>query len=247
MDSIDKIVDDLVRKLKGIMDGANNWNNKDGGKRNKLAADAATNNWNDGRELMLQPNSTIPNKLMELYDHVKYWEDKYNNVWGGHDNGYAGWCHGQAKEFYFAAITQCRRLGMEITKVNTDMVAIFQSLHARPGGDDSYKLEVELKSGYARENSVEAELHTKITAEAKASATYLAASVEATVGAEVSSSIKASSSISNTGERKEVYTINLNLRLPVFVYQTSFSAIMADGTTIKGWGAGYIVSLKPIA
>merc|ERR1712232_205348 len=82
-DSVDKIVDDLVRKLKAILDGANNWNEKDGGRRNELAVEAAKNNWTDARELQLQSNSPIPNKLKELYEHTKYWEDKFNNVWGG--------------------------------------------------------------------------------------------------------------------------------------------------------------------
>merc|ERR1712021_54136 len=223
------------------------WNSKDGGKRNKLAEQAANNNWTDANELEQLPNSAIPNKLKELYDHAKHWEDKFNNVWGGHDNTYAGYCHGQAKAFYHAAIIACKALGELITTVNTDVVSIFSNLHRRPGGDDTYELKANIKSGYARTDKVEAELHTKITAEAKASATNLATTVEGSVGSEVSASIKASASISNTAERSQETTIHLNLREPVYVYQTSYSAIMADGTTIKGWGAGYIISNKPIA
>lgn len=242
MDSIDKIVDDLVRKLKAIMDAAVNYNEKDGGKRNSQAAHAATNNWNSAKELHLGANSTVPNKLKEQYDYTKYWEDKFNNVWGGHENTYAGYCHGQAKNFYYDAIRACKSLGETITSVNSAMVLQFTSPQGRPGENNIFEAEVEITSGYSRTTSVEAELHTKISAEAKASADYLAASVESSVGSEIAASIRGSAQISNSQEKTEKIKITLNLETPAYVYQTCFNAIMADGTTIKGWGTGYIVS-----
>lgn len=185
--------------------------------------------------------------MNELYEHTKYWENKFNNVWGGHDNTYAGWVHGQAKEAYFSAMIALRKLGMEITSMSTNMVPIFQNLHGRPDAGNSYELEVNIKSGYARETKLDAELHTKFYAEVKASGKAFAADVEGTVGSEVSASIRASSTVSNTAEKSEKVSIKLNLSKPVYVYQISFSAVMADGTTIKGWGAGYVVSELPIA
>ncbi len=244
-DPIDEIVDDVVSKLKSIMDAANRFYKKEPTRRNEQAVQAASNNWNSARELKLQPNSTIPNKFMEKYEHTKKWEKQFND-WGGHNNTYAAYCHGQAKEIYFEALQKLKDLGETISTVTTNMVSKFQSIDPRPGSS-SYEHVVEIKSGYARTTTLEKELHTKIVAEAKASANFFASSVEASLGTEVASAIKGSSSIINSQERSEKVTITLNLEEPVYVYQTSFAAVMADGTTLNAWGTGYIISSKPIA
>lgn len=214
--------------------------------RNKLAVKASTDNWTNARELSLLPNnSTVPDKLNELYEQAKKLEDKFNNELGEAIHTLAGWCHGEAKEFYYKAILQCKKMGLLITRVNISMVSRFTNTHARPG-ENSFNTDVVTKSGYARTTLVEAELHTKISAEAKASATNLATTVEGSIGAEVAASIKGSSTITNSAERTTTDKINLSLCSPVYVYQTNFAALMADGTTISGWGTGHIVSPVPI-
>mmetsp|Transcript_19166 Transcript_19166/g.27724 ORF Transcript_19166/g.27724 Transcript_19166/m.27724 type:complete len:170 (+) Transcript_19166:397-906(+) len=119
MDSVDRIVDHVIRRLQGVKDGAQHWNDNESTRRNMLALQASNNNLNEAREIKMLANSQIPNKLQERYNHCKYWENQFNEGWGGHDNTYAGWCHKEAKDAYYDAILECKALGETVTRVLT--------------------------------------------------------------------------------------------------------------------------------
>jgi len=244
--SVDKVLEILIKRLQTLKNDANSYYSKHGGRRNELALEASTNNLQDANELRTLSNSKVPNRLNALYKHTKEQEHQFNKVWGGDDNTYAGYCHGQAKKAYYHAILQCKALGETITNTNAKMVAIFQNLASIPGANQ-FEKEVSVKSGYARTTKVESELHTKIAAQVDASMNKLVARVRATVSAEIRAALKGSVAIQNTAERTDRQRITLDLTSPVYVYQVQYSSVMADGSTLASWGAGWIVSPKPIA
>merc|ERR1711872_315518 len=90
---VDKVIDKLIHTLNKVRSDAILNVRRGNTKRNKLALEAATNNWNEARELKMLPQSAIPNRLKNRYDHTKWWEHRFRKEIGGHDHLYAAECH----------------------------------------------------------------------------------------------------------------------------------------------------------
>lgn len=242
--TVANVLDILIAKLQTLEDDASSYYKKDGSRRNWLARQASTNNLEDAKEMRKLSNSKVPNKLDDRYEHTKWQENQFNNVWGGDENTYAGYCHGQAKKAYFHAILQCKALGKIITNTNVKMVSVFKNLHSLPG--NKFEKEVYVKSGYSRSTKVESELHTTVAAQASASMNNFVAKVRASASVEVKAALMGSIAIQNTAERTTRQKITLDLTSPVYIYQTQYSSVLADGSILDCWGAGWIISKKPI-
>lgn len=245
-DPVEAVVDDLVRHLKTVKDGADGWYKKERTRRNELAKQAANNNYNDGKELRLLDSSAVPGKLKEKYDHTKKWEHKFNNEWGGWDNEYAGYCHGQAKDFYYNAMIALKKQGLTVSKSSANLVSIFSNIKGLPNKGQT-RIKIKKKSGYQRDKSVSGELHTKVAASCSTAADTMIAKSSAKFSAEIQASIRGNMAISNTAEKTEEVEIEVDFSGPFYIYQQLFQNVLGNGQTLNCWGSGgIIISPKPL-
>jgi len=243
--AVDKVLDKLIKKLEVVKNQASYFERTQPCKRHRLALEAATNNWNDAMAIKMLSSSQVLNRLKNRYEHTKYWEHYFNVVVGGYEHTYAGECHGKAKIAYYEAYLECKELGKKIISGNVKMVSIFQNLYPIHG-KIHWEKEITIKSGYSRQEKVEADLHTKIAAQVETSMDEFVAKEKASISAEIAAALKATIAIQNTAERIEKQKIVLDMTSPVYVYQVQYANVMADGSTLACWGAGWIVSTKPI-
>ena len=99
---VDYILDELVSKLREVKGGAEAWRRKENTRRNQLALEAASNNLDDAQSILSMDVYLMAEKLHERYEHTKYWEAQFRKK-GGFDNGYAEFCHREAKDAYHRA------------------------------------------------------------------------------------------------------------------------------------------------
>lgn len=248
---VSNILDNMIAELERIFHGAKNHKEETNSRRNRLAFEAANNNLNDARGVRHLRNSEVVDRLRALFEHTKYWEHRFIHYWGAQwwvpyaefNNAYAGWCHGEAKKYYNEALLAVQELRNKFISGKMQMVP---KLQITDGGKNTgeFELEVQILSGYTREEKVSTELHSKIAAEASGTAAqYLA---NASVSAEVRGQILSSSSIVNKAEYTEKVKIKVSLSEPIYIYQTKFSVTLGDDSTFSAWGSGWIISSKPL-
>lgn len=244
------IIDNLIEQLRPIKAGADEWYSKHWTSRNRLASQAANGNYDRAVELLqLETSAAVSKRLQELYELSKKWENQFNNVWGGHRNTYAGWCHGEAKKYYHDAITTMKMLGLRVTGSSGNFVPLYSNRGLAAGRSEklnAVRINLQKKVGYESNKAVSSELHSAITIASKAVYNELAASVEGSVEASVASNIKNSFSIQNTAEESRSSEYYLDLSTPFYIYQEKFTHFLGDGSTLSIWNTNIIVSPTPL-
>lgn len=242
--AVDNVLQSLNRGLQRVKDKSVRDKQKYSGRRNHLAAKAATNNYEDSKKLLLSDDHKLLERLMNRYVHTEYWEKQFNE-WGGWDNDYAANCHGIAKIYYFHALEELKKLGKTVESVQPRLVSLFTSIHPRPGS--TFEVKLRAKSGYSRGHAVDRDLHTRIATEIRASMNNAVSSVEGGISAEVAASLRSSTTIENQGEREIKKSLFVDLSLPTYIYQTMYVTKLGNGSSLDAWSvSAWTISNEPI-
>ena len=187
-------------------------------------------------------NTQVLSQLYGFHGHTAHWARKFRD-WGGHDNGYAEYCHGRARDLSWKAYLEVKKLHETLISGDMQLKQVFVLQPLTAGCTTGFNIEYE--SGYESTKKVEASLHTKIVTQAGASSLKFLA--QASVSSEIASTIKSSASFFNSLKIKKTYYLQMkDCSTGVYVYQTQFNNKLGDDSTVSVLGAGIMICNNPM-
>lgn len=209
--TVASIINDLCWRLEKEERETNQFRNNDGGRRNDLAFEAASQNADKGRRLRMLPNNQVMAEMWKVYENSKHWEEQYRN-WGGHDNGYAEECHKRSKDAFYDAYLAVKKLHNTCADVNFELVLIWSCA----GGSNGVR-KFEVAEGHTSTSTIGSELSASISANIGGPLKTFTGGFEASVSGKLQNSFTTTS----YQHKKESYEIKMDK--PCFVYQVKSS------------------------